>query len=74
MIEEGNQESSGSDDMPSEDNMDVEEICQLVPAVDKKLKNALKKVKSYERRKQKEREEEEAQRLKMLEKARKIAE
>lgn len=35
--------SSGSDDAPSEDNLDVDQICQLIPAVDKKLKNALKK-------------------------------
>jgi hypothetical protein len=38
--------SSGSDDAPSEDNLDVEQICQLIPPVDKKLKNALKKAKS----------------------------
>lgn len=44
LIEEGNGDSSwGSDDAPSDDNLELEEIVQLVPAVDKKLKNALKK-------------------------------
>jgi len=50
LIEAGNGDSSsGSDDAPSEDNMTVEEICKLVPAVDKKLKNALKKIKDKEK-------------------------
>ena len=49
LIEDGNGDSSsGSDDAPSEDNLEVEEICQLIPAVDTKLKNALKKVKKNE--------------------------
>lgn len=46
-IEDGNDDSiSGSDDEPSEDNMTNEELCQVIPAVNKKLKNALKKLKS----------------------------
>lgn len=44
LIEEGiGDSSSGSDDAPSEDNMEAEEICKLIPAVEKKIKNALKK-------------------------------
>lgn len=47
LIETGDGDSSsGSDDAPSEDNLDIEQICQLVPTVDKKLKNALKKNKT----------------------------
>ena len=65
--------SSGSDEAPSEDNMEAEEICQLVPAVDKKLKNALKKVKNQSNKRQKEEEEQNAKR-KMMEKAKKIEE
>lgn len=43
LIAEGDGDSSsGSDDAPSEDNLNIDEICQLIPAVDKKLKNALK--------------------------------
>lgn len=45
LIEEGDWDSSsGSDDAPSEDNLDIDEICLLIPPVDKKLKSALKKV------------------------------
>ena len=43
LIAEGDGDSSsGSDDAPSEDNLNIDEICQLIPAIDKKLKNALK--------------------------------
>lgn len=53
LIEEGADESaSGSDDAPSEDNMTAEELVQVIPAVDKKLKNALKKLKNKENAKQ----------------------
>jgi hypothetical protein len=49
LIEDGNDDSiSGSDDAPSEDNMTAEELCQVIPAVDKKMKNALKKLKNKE--------------------------
>ena len=52
LIEDGNDDSiSGSDDAPSEDNMTAEELCQVIPAVDKKLKNALKKLKNKEKSK-----------------------
>jgi len=43
LINEGNGDSSsGSDENPSEDNLDVEDLCQIVPPVDKSLKKALK--------------------------------
>jgi hypothetical protein len=43
LIEEGDGDSScGSDEAPSDDNLEIEQIWQLIPAVDKKLKNALK--------------------------------
>lgn len=46
LIEQGDGESSsGSDDAPSEDNLDLDEICKFIPPVDKRLKNALKKTK-----------------------------
>lgn len=36
LMEAGNDDSmSGSDDAPSEDNMAAEELCRVVPAVDK---------------------------------------
>ena len=66
--------SSGSDDAPSEDNLDAEEICQLVPPIDKKLKAALKKVKKGQWAKERKAEEERLAKEKMLEKARKIEE
>jgi septum formation inhibitor MinC len=44
LIQDGDGDSSsGSDDAPSEDNLNIDDICLLIPAVDKKLKNALKK-------------------------------
>ena len=48
--------SSGSDDAPSEDNMQPDEIVKVLPVVDKKTKNdlaKLKKVKEKELKEQK---------------------
>ena len=74
LIEEGNGDSSsGSDDAPSEDNMDIDEICQLVPAVDKKLKSALKRVKKNEKKIKKEADDAKAQKKKLVEKAKKFS-
>lgn len=75
LIETGDGDSSsGSDDAPSEDNLDIDQICQLIPAVDKKLKNALKKSKLKDVTKLEKKDDEALKNQKLLDKAKKVEE